>query len=150
MDVACNLLHEKGLAEGCIALEMRYLGVSYFERLRELLPKARFVDAEPILWKLRMLKSAEEIRRMRESCGRTTRIWHNVMRQVHAGMTEKELQGRSWEECQSNETPCRRSPRWLPVASAVVNSLARRASSYRHLDAEMAENHAAQTTSSVP
>ncbi len=94
IDVAARVVGEKGLAEGCIAVEMRYLGVSYFDRLQRLLPKARFVDAEPILWKLRMLKSPEEVRRIREACRRTTRVWRNVMQQAVAGMTENEMQRR--------------------------------------------------------
>ena len=33
MDVAAEVLAEKGFAESCIAVEKRYLGVGYFERL---------------------------------------------------------------------------------------------------------------------
>lgn len=92
MDVAAEALLEKGLGESCIALEMRYLGVSYFDRLRSLLPKARFVDAEQVLWALRMVKSSEEVRRAREACRRTCEGWQKVMVQAYAGMTEKEMQ----------------------------------------------------------
>jgi Xaa-Pro dipeptidase len=92
MDVAARVLAEKGLAERCIALEMRYLGVSYFERLRSLLPKARFVDAERVLWDLRMVKSEEEVRRIREACRGTAKVWKQVMAQARAGMTEKEME----------------------------------------------------------
>ncbi len=91
MDAAAEVLLEKGLGEGCIAVEMRYLGVNYFERLRSHLPKAKFVDAEPVLWELRKIKSAEEIRRIREACLISSRVWRNMMDQVYAGMTEKEL-----------------------------------------------------------
>lgn len=92
MQIAADAVAERGLAEGCIAVELRYLGVSYYERLREYLPHARFTDAEPILWSLRMIKTAEEIRRVREACTRATRAWQRVMEQLHAGMTEMELQ----------------------------------------------------------
>ena len=92
MDVAAQVLADKGLADGCIAVEMRYLGVSYFERLASLLPKATFVDAEEILWKLRMVKSPEEIRRMRRACQGTIKVWRRCMSLAHSGMTEKEME----------------------------------------------------------
>jgi len=92
METAARVIREKGLAASCIGLEMRYLGVNYFERLRSLLPQASFVDVEPLLWKLRMVKSAEEIRRVREACLRTCQVWRTVMDGAVAGMTEKEME----------------------------------------------------------
>jgi Xaa-Pro aminopeptidase len=91
MDVAAQALKEKGLAAGRIAVERRYLGAAYYERLRELLPEARFVDAEPVLWEMRRVKTAEEIRRIREACRLTCAVWLKVMGQAHAGMTEKDM-----------------------------------------------------------
>ena len=92
MDVAAKVLAEKSLADGCIALEMRHFGVSYFERLRSLLPNAKFVDAEHVLWDLRMVKSDEEVRRIRQACRGTAKVWKRVMARAHAGMTEKEME----------------------------------------------------------
>ena len=54
--VVADALIEKGLSSGTIAVERRYLGVSYFDQLVERLPNARFVDAEEIIWKLRKIK----------------------------------------------------------------------------------------------
>lgn len=45
MDLAAQAIIEKGLGAGCIAVEMRYLGVSYFERLRK---PYRGGDPEPV------------------------------------------------------------------------------------------------------
>ena len=92
MDVAARVLAEKGLAESCIAVEKRYLGVSYFERLASLLPKVTFADAEDLLWKLRMVKSPEEIRRIRRACDSTTKVWKKCMGLARSGMTEKEME----------------------------------------------------------
>ena len=92
MDVAAEVLAEKGFAESCIAVEKRYLGVGYFERLASKLPKATFVDAEPILWELRTIKSEEEIRRIRRACDSTVKVWEGCMRGARAGMTEKEME----------------------------------------------------------
>jgi Xaa-Pro dipeptidase len=92
MHVAAAALAERGLEDGCIAVEFRYLGVSYFERLRSNLPRAKFIDAEPILWSLRMVKTAEEIRRIRVAAAATAAGWNTVIRQLREGMTEVELQ----------------------------------------------------------
>lgn len=92
MDVVAEALAEKGLNQACLAVEMRYLGIAYFERLRSLLPKARFVDAEGLLWNLRMIKCSEEIRRTREACRRTTKAWYKVINQCCQGITERKVQ----------------------------------------------------------
>ena len=89
--VVADALIEKGLSGGTIAVERRYLGVSYFDQLAERLPNARFVDAEEILWKLRMIKSPEEQRRLRECCRHTAEIWIEVMSEAVEGMTELEM-----------------------------------------------------------
>ena len=85
-------LHERGLANGVIAVERRYLGVGYFDQLVERLPNARFVDAEEILWKLRMIKSSEEQRRIRHCCEQTAEVWVEIMNEAVAGMTEIDMQ----------------------------------------------------------
>ncbi len=92
MDVVAQVLAEKRLEDSCIAVEKRYLGVSYFERLVSLLPRATFVDAEDILWKLRMVKSPEEIRRIRRACDATVKVWRRCMSLARSGMTEKEME----------------------------------------------------------
>lgn len=92
MDVVAEVLKEKGLDRGSIAVEMRYLGVNYLERLRSQLPNAKFVDAEGLLWELRRIKTEEEIRRTREACMITCRVWQKIMEQAREGMTEKEMQ----------------------------------------------------------
>jgi len=92
MDVAADALIEKGLENGCIGIEMRYLGVSYFEKLKSRLPKAKFVDAERTLWDLRKIKTKEEIARTREACTRTCSGWTKVMHQAYEGMTEKQME----------------------------------------------------------
>lgn len=90
-EVVADALIEKGLDKGTIAVEMRYLGVKYFDGLRERLPRATFVDAEDVLWQLRILKSPEEQRRLKVSCERTADAWLEVMGNVEAGMTEIDM-----------------------------------------------------------
>jgi Xaa-Pro dipeptidase len=58
-------LRDRGLGEGRIALELEAVPASRYLRLRELLPNAEFVDAAPIMWALRSVKTATEIGRLR-------------------------------------------------------------------------------------
>lgn len=91
IDVVADILREKGVDEGCVGLNMRFLGASYFSRLRELLPKMRIIDVEPVIWELRRIKTPEEIKRIRKACEKTCRAWAKVMNQRFAGMTEKKM-----------------------------------------------------------
>ncbi len=103
MAVAADALREKGLHARTIGIEARYLGTSYAERLRELLPEARLVDAESILWRLRMVKCEEEIRRTREACLRTCRAWLDTVRSAEEGMTELDMQRGFARRCMDEE-----------------------------------------------
>ena len=92
MRVAADALREKGLANATIGIEERYLGVEYANRLQELLPSARLLDVENVLWDLRMIKSDEEIRRHWEACRRTGKAWLDTVHAAEEGMTEQEMQ----------------------------------------------------------
>jgi len=92
MDIAAEALIEREFDNGCIAVNMRFMGVGHFNRLQTLLPKAKFIDTEPLLWELRKIKTIEEIRRVREACKRTSTAWKKVMEQRYIGMTEKDMQ----------------------------------------------------------
>ena len=99
MAVAAEALREKGLDRGTVAVESRYLGLKYAERLRELLPQVRFVDAESILWALRIVKCDEEIRRTREACIRTQKAWLGTVKSAREGMTELDMQRAFAQRC---------------------------------------------------
>lgn len=90
-ETAAIVIGEKGFANATIAVEMKYIGAGYLERLRQLLPRAKFVDAEPLLWRMRLVKTTEEIARSRESCRRTTAVWLELMDELEPGMTEADL-----------------------------------------------------------
>lgn len=67
MQALAQILREKGIASGRIALETRYLPAqSYLELVGEL-PEATFLDAEDILNDTRMLKSQAEIELMQRN-----------------------------------------------------------------------------------
>ena len=103
MQVVADALTEKGLADATIGIEERYLGIKYARRLQELLPRATFVDAEDVLWGLRIIKSKEEIRRSWEACIRTGKAWLNTIHAAQEGMTERDLQRVFAQMCLAEE-----------------------------------------------
>jgi Xaa-Pro dipeptidase len=109
MLTAAQAIKEKGLERGVIGIEERYLGVKYTRRLQELLPRAKFVDAEQPLWQLRMIKCDEELRRLREACRRTGKVWLDTVRAAQAGMTEAEMQRDFARRCLLAGIECERA-----------------------------------------
>jgi len=87
-----QILREKGLDRGNIAVEWRQIEMVYAEQLREFLPRATLVDAEPILTELRMFKSDEEIRRLRKAGEITSQVMETVYREGYEGMSEWDLE----------------------------------------------------------
>jgi Xaa-Pro dipeptidase len=85
-------LKEKGLTSARIGLEVSNIKQIHYEQLRTLLPKATFVDAEPLLWKLRIVKTNEEINRLRVACRAIDKAVAIGFRSAYAGMTELEME----------------------------------------------------------
>lgn len=122
MDTAAAVLGEKGFADRCIAVEMRYIGAGYLERLKRLLPRAKFVDAEPLLWRMRLVKTPEEVRRSREACRRTSKVWLKLMGELHEGMTEKDLARRFTQSIlDEGMTPERSYVMFGPSGAKLIN-----------------------------
>jgi Xaa-Pro aminopeptidase len=88
-----QVLREKGLDKGRIGVEWRHLEMQFAEDLREFLPMATLVDAEPILWELRMVKSEEEIKRIRKASDITSDVINSIyLHAAYEGMTEWDLE----------------------------------------------------------
>jgi Xaa-Pro dipeptidase len=94
VDKLAEVLREANLDRGTIGLEMLRTSVPFFERLRELLPDARFKPADEVFHRLRMVKTAAEIERMSEGARRTDEGVWNAISQSRAGETERELSAR--------------------------------------------------------
>ena len=62
---AAEALADRGVDAATIGVEMNDIPVNLFARLQHYLPDARFVDAEPALWQMKVVKTPEEIRRLR-------------------------------------------------------------------------------------
>ena len=90
---ACEQL---GVADGTIGLELGYgqriaMSQSDFEDLTGRFTKARFVDVGPLMWELRMFKSAREVEKLRVAADATTRAYEKAFAELRPGMTEREL-----------------------------------------------------------
>ncbi len=89
-EAVAQAIRERGVQSGCIGIEWQQMRLGTFERLKELLPEAKFVDGDPILWELRMVKCEEEIQRMRTAAEGCSRAADSAYRQLREGMTELE------------------------------------------------------------
>lgn len=92
VDCVVEALMERGLGDSAIGLEMSHLPVAIFHELQAKLPKARLVDGTDVLWQLRMIKSEEEIARIRRAVQITERAIQVAYDNLRQGMTELEFE----------------------------------------------------------
>lgn len=84
-------LRERGLARARIGVEARFLAASIMKALKEELPDAVFLDATDFFWQLRMVKTEEELRRMRHAYRVAEEVYETVRESLKAGITNREL-----------------------------------------------------------
>lgn len=85
-------LAEYGYPEPCrIGLEMDVLPVSFFERYRKIYPDATFVDATPLIRRVRMIKSIYEIDRIKAAADQQQAIFERAREIIREGITDLEL-----------------------------------------------------------
>lgn len=88
--LVADALKERGLERGRIGIEWQQMRLGTFERLKELLPAATFLDGDAVLWELRMVKCEEEINRMRIAARGCSEAAHKAYSSLRDGMTELE------------------------------------------------------------
>ncbi|HYC43891.1 MAG TPA: Xaa-Pro peptidase family protein [Burkholderiales bacterium] len=91
MQVLAGQLQELGLGTARIGIEMDYLPAGDFERLRAALPRARFAGCEPILARLRQIKTADEIALLRRLSRIADQSITDALRAVKTGDTEMDI-----------------------------------------------------------
>ncbi len=103
---------ELGVDRGTIGLELGYgqriaMSQDDYNTLASKLTGATFVDAGPLLWDLRMIKSPREVEALRKACDATTKAFERGFSSIRPGMTEAELAGIIMSELalQTNELP---------------------------------------------
>ena len=98
LETVLRVIEEKALRRGRIGAELggemvMDIPFSDFTDLREALPSVQFVDASPLLWRLRMIKSEAEIARVAKACEITAQAYAQTYPAVRAGMSEVEIHG---------------------------------------------------------
>jgi Xaa-Pro dipeptidase len=91
-----DVIRERGLERGRVAIEMGEpkLGLSLvdFERLREDLPRVRWLDSGAVTWPCRMVKSAWEIEKLKKACEIGGKAWKRCLDELHVGIRQAEIQ----------------------------------------------------------
>ena len=91
-EAVADALRERGLERATIGLELRFLGVEAFRKLQRLLPEAEFREVLDLFLELRVVKSEEEIRRLRTAAQATERALAAAIETMRPGMTGLELE----------------------------------------------------------
>ena len=92
--VISSILHEMGVEKGVIGIDIECttpLTVDLYEKLRKELPKAEFKGAYTIFRELRIIKSNEEIRRIKKAVKALEEALLRTYENVREGITELEL-----------------------------------------------------------
>ena len=82
----------KGASSRRIGFE-KAISVAEFERLRKILPRAKFEDVTRDLERRRSVKAPDEIEKMRAAVRLNDEIWRDAARKFRTGMTEREMAG---------------------------------------------------------
>ena len=98
-----ELLEQRGLDALRIAVELPSLPADVFAVLRDRLPNAQFVDAVPMMDKLRAVKRPDEIRRIRLGAEKNQEALAAVLTSGRAGSTTAEIRDRVAREFGNRE-----------------------------------------------
>ena len=93
MEFLADGIKELGLEKGKIGIELDYLPARDYLKLKELLPGVTFEDAEQFFGKLRMIKTEEEIDKLRTVGRAAEKVHHDSFGKLRPGMTELDLAG---------------------------------------------------------
>ena len=93
MEYLADAIKEEGLESGRVGIELDYLPARDYKKLGTLLPKVTLEDAEPFFGKLRMIKTDEEIEKLRIAGRAAEKVHHDSFGKLRPGMTELDLAG---------------------------------------------------------
>jgi len=101
LEVVLGAVEDRQLSKGRIGAELGGemvldLPFGEFMRLQEALPDVEWVDASPLLWRMRMVKSEEEIARVARACDITGEAYTQTFEATRPGMTEVEIERMMW------------------------------------------------------
>ena len=91
-EAAADAIQQRGLERATIGIERRFLGAEALEKLQRRLPDVTFREVLYLFDELRMIKSEEEIRRMRIAASATQEAYRAALECVQPGMTGLEFE----------------------------------------------------------
>lgn len=94
VDALAVLLKDKGIASGKVGIDLDYLPVNSFQRLRSLLPDVEFIDTHPVISAVRAIKSNDEIAHLEKTTKQTHRAVLDAMSASKLGETERVMANR--------------------------------------------------------
>ncbi len=104
IEAVVGLMKKLGLGDKKIGVEIggpaysyMHVGLSEFEAVKAAFLKAKFVNATPLIWKQRMIKTPWEIDVMRQLCRITVKGIKTAIESVEEGMSEREVLKIFWQ-----------------------------------------------------
>ncbi|MCM2358665.1 MAG: Xaa-Pro peptidase family protein [Geobacteraceae bacterium] len=86
------ILGERGYPEPVrIGMELDVLPVNFLERYRKVFPRGEFVDATPLIRKVRMVKSHYEIHILQDAAQQVDKVYRRAREVIREGMSDIEL-----------------------------------------------------------
>jgi len=82
LDVLSGALRDRGLADARIGVEMSHLPATIMDGLRAQFPKAQLLDAGPVFWGMRAVKTPREQARQRQAYRVAEEIYREVFRLI--------------------------------------------------------------------
>lgn len=74
-----------------IGMELDVLPVNFFARYRAIFPSAEYVDASPLIRRVRMIKSKYEIHLLQDAANQVDKVYRRAREVIREGMTDLEL-----------------------------------------------------------
>ncbi len=90
-EALAKILREKGLLRGRIGVDHEGMSSALKQELRDSLPGAKFFDASDLFRLIRMVKTSDEIERLRKAAALNERAVQAVFRKAQIGCDELEL-----------------------------------------------------------
>lgn len=97
-EALARLLREKGLASSAIALDHEGMTQGFKSELCASLPEAKFHDASDLFRFIRMIKSGDEIARLRRACELNENAVRAMYRAAAVGVSESELSAEFYKQ----------------------------------------------------
>jgi len=92
IDTLVDVFRERGVVKGRIGFDESHVSAARIQAFKRRFPRVRFVPANIAFKEMRMIKSAEEIERIRKAVKATERAIQAVMEASRPGVTNHELQ----------------------------------------------------------